>query len=443
MIGSGPGGLSCAYYLAVEGYSVSVFEKEKMLGGMLLNGIPSFRLEKNVVRAEIEILEELGVEFKTGIEIGKDITLEELRKEGYLGFYVASGDQGGRSLGIEGEDLIGVSSGVTFLKEINEEKLTALPGKTVVIGGGNVAIDVARAAARVGDSQVSMYCLEELSMMPASREEIEEAREENIAIENGWGPAKILAKDGKVSAIIFKRCKQVFDESGRFAPQYDENDCITVEVDNIIVSVGQSIEWGDLLKGTKAEWNPNRTVKADAFTYQTGEPDVFVGGDCFTGPKFAIDAIAAGKQGAISLHRFVNPGQSLVIGRDRREYVELNKESVIIEQYDNTPRQKPDTLDSINHKEFLDKRGIFNEEQLKKEASRCLGCGVTLVDQYMCVGCGQCTTKCKFDAIHLKKRYEGEGVEFTEMKPVVVKQVLKRKGKIAIKKVKRAVGIVK
>ena len=157
----------------------------------------------------------------------------------------------------------------------------------------------------------------------------------------------------------------------------------------------------------------------------------------------SIDAIAAGKQGAISLHRFVNPGQSLVIGRDRREYVELNKEAVIIEQYDNTPRQKPDTLDSINHKEFLDKRGIFNEEQLKKEASRCLGCGVTLVDQYMCVGCGQCTTKCKFDAIHLKKRYEGEGVEFTEMKPVVVKQVLKRKGKIAIKKVKRAVGIVK
>ena len=238
------------------------------------------------------------------------------------------------------------------------------------------------------------------------------------------------------------KCISVFDENNRFAPKYDENDCITVKADNILVTVGQSIQWGDLLKDASAAFNRNMTVQADGFTYQTGQADVFTGGDCFTGPKFAIDAIAAGKQGAISIHRFVHPGQSLVNGRDRRDYKELNREQAILENYDHTPRQKPDTLDSSLKSEttFRDLRGTFTQEQLQKETSRCLGCGVTLVDEYMCVGCGQCTTKCKFDAIHLERRYDGKGVEFTEMKPVVVKQIVKRKGRIAIKKVKRALS---
>lgn len=440
IIGAGPAGLSCAYYLALDNYDVTVFEKEERLGGMLTLGIPEFRLEKDVVEAEIEIIKAMGVKFKTGVEVGKDITLDELRKEGFKGFYVAIGAQGGRLLGLEGEDAEGVYTGIDFLRAINSGKEFDLKGKTVVIGGGNVAVDVARAAVRCDSSEVSMYCLESRDIMPASEEEILEAEEEGIKINNSYGPKRILTKDGKVTGIEFKKCLSVFDENGKFNPKFDENDVVTVEADHIIVTVGQSIQWGHLLDGATVEFNPNKTLKADDFTYQTGQPDVFVGGDCYSGPSFAINAIAAGKQAAISLHRFVQPGQSLVLGRDRRIYKELNKEGAIIEEYDSTPRQKPDTLDKISAKSFRDNRGILTEEQVKAETSRCLGCGATVVDEYMCVGCGQCTTKCQFDAIHLEKRYEGEGVEFTKMKPVVIKQMIKRTGKIAATKVKDAIS---
>lgn len=442
VIGAGPAGLSCAYYLALDGYTITVFEKEQQLGGMLTLGIPAFRLGKEVVDAEIAVLKEMGVHFQTGVEVGKDITLNQLRDQGYEAFYVAIGAQGGRKLGIEGESAKGVTTGIEFLRSVNSGEDVKLSGKTIVIGGGNVAIDVARSAVRTGSCSVEMFCLESRDIMPASEEEIEEAEEEKIIINNSWGPKRILTEDGKAVGIEFKKCISVFDENKRFAPQYDETDCITVKADNILVTVGQSIQWGSLLKDTSVEFNRNMTVQADGFTYQTGQTDIFTGGDCYTGPKFAIDAIAAGKQGAISIHRFVHPGQSLVNGRDRREYKELNRDQAILENYDHTPRQKPDTLDPALKAEttFRDLRGTFTEAQLQKETSRCLGCGVTLVDEYMCVGCGQCTTKCKFDAIHLERRYDGKGVEFTEMKPVVVKQIVKRKGRIAIKKVKRALG---
>lgn len=442
IVGAGPAGLSCAYFLALDGYSITVFEKEQKLGGMLTLGIPSFRLEKDIVEAEIEILKEMGVQFKTGVEVGKDVTLDQLRAEGYKAFYLAIGAQGGRKLGIEGEDAEGVFTGIDFLRNVNAGKEMKLTGDTIVIGGGNVAVDVARAAVRVGASKVDMFCLESRDIMPASGEEIEEAEEENIKINNSWGPKRILVENGKVVGIEFKKCVSVFNDQKQFAPVFDENDCITVKAENIIVTVGQSIVWGDMLAGASVELNRNQTLKADDFTYQTGQADIFVGGDCYTGPKFAIDAIAAGKQGAISIHRFVQPGQSLVYGRDRREYVSLDKEHAVFDDYDHTPRQKPENLQVVGKPQetFKDIRGTLTEEQVRAEASRCLGCGAALVDQYMCVGCGQCTTKCKFGAISLERRYDGEGIEFTQMKPVVVKTVLKRKGKIAIKKVKRAFG---
>ncbi len=443
IIGSGPAGLSCAYYLALDGYTITVFEKEQQLGGMLTLGIPSFRLEKDVIDAEIDVLRQMGVSFKTGVNVGRDISLDDLRKQGYNAFYVAIGAQGGRKAGIEGEDAADVITGIEFLRKVNAGESIDLSGKTVVIGGGNVAIDVARTAVRAGTDSVDLFCLESRDIMPASDEEIEEAEEENIKIHTCYGPKRIIVENGKVTGVEFKRCLSVFDEAHRFAPKYDENDTIIVPADHVLVTIGQSILWGDLLKGTTAECNRNGTLQADGFTYQSAQADVFTGGDCYTGPKFAIDAIAAGKQAATSIHRFVHPGQSLTIGRDRREYVELDKQSAIFDDYDHTPRQKPETLDSNvpADKTFRDLRGTLSEEQVKLETSRCLGCGVTLVDQYMCIGCGQCTTKCKFDAIHLVRRYDGAGVEFTEMKPVVIKQVLKRKGKIAIKKVKRAVGV--
>lgn len=436
VIGGGPAGLSCAYYLALDGYKVTVFEKQKVAGGMLTLGIPSFRLEKNVVNAEIDILKELGVEFKLGVEVGKDISLDELRGQGYEAFYMAIGAQASRKLGVEGEDAKGVIAGVDFVRDINLGQEIRLNGRVIVIGGGNVAIDVARSAVRVGAGQVAMYCLETRPQMPALNEEIEEAEAEGITINNAWGPKRILTAGGKVTGVEFKRCVSVFDANGRFNPAYDENDTLTVEADYVLVSIGQAIDWGGLLAGSKAVLNRNQTIQADPLTYQTAQPDVFAGGDAVTGPKFAIDAIAAGKQAAISIHRFVHPGQSLVIGRSKREYISLDKSDLDLQGYDRTPRQVAKHVDgSISKVSFNDLRMTFTEEQVKKETQRCLGCGATVVNETICVGCGLCTTKCKFDAISLVRVYDGEGVAFENMKPVVIKQILKRKVKIAAKKV--------
>ncbi len=436
IVGAGPAGLACAYFLALDNYDITVFEKEQRLGGMLTMGIPSFRLEKEVVDAEIEVLTALGVKFQTGVEVGKDITLDELRAQGYKGFYLAIGAQGGRKIGIEGEDAEGVFTGIDFLRNVNLGKDMKLPGKVIVVGGGNVAIDVARAAVRENAESVTMLCLESESEMPALPEEIEEANEEGITIQNGWGPKRILTENGKVIGVEFKKCVSVFD-NGRFAPKYDENNVITVPADYVLLSIGQSILWGDLLKGSKVELGRGNAAAADAFTYQTAEPDIFVGGDAFSGPKFAIDAIAAGKQGAISLHRYAQPGQTLTAGRDRREYHALDKNNILIENYDNTQRQKP-AHDKAKARSFKDTRVTFTEEQLKKETERCLGCGATVVDEYLCIGCGQCTTKCKFDAISLYKKYDRQFPEFEKMPIEVAKHVVKRTAKIATVAVKDA-----
>lgn len=437
VVGSGPAGLSCAFYLAIDGYKVTVFEKERVLGGMLTLGIPSFRLEKEVINAEIDVLRELGVEFKTQVEVGKDITLEELRKEGYEAFYLAIGAQAGRKLGIEGEEAEGVITGVDFLRKVNLGEELDLKENVLVIGGGNVAIDVARTAARVGGKNISIFCLESAEEMPALKEEIEETLSEGIKINNSWGPKRIITENGKVTGVEFKKCISVFDENNKFNPKYKEEETMVVKADNLLLSVGQAIDWGGLLKGSKIELNPNKTIKGDPFTYQTREMDVFAGGDVFTGPKFAIDAIAAGKEGAISIHRYVHPGQSLVIGRDRKDYKSFDKENLLLEGYDNIPRQRTNHVDGKKAKgTFKDLRLTFTEDQVKKETERCLSCGATVVDEFLCVGCGACTTKCKFDAISLVRKYDAEGVAFEDLKPVVIKQVLKRKGKIAIKKAK-------
>ena len=434
VIGAGPAGMSAAYYLRTRGYPVTVFEKEKRPGGMLLNGIPSFRLEKSVIDAEIDVLRQMDVDFRCGVEVGKDITIPELRAEGYKAFYVAVGAQGGRMAGVPGEEAEGVQTGVDFLRKVNlaEEAVMAagsmdspdstdspgsgkvpdseklpdgvrLHGRTVVIGGGNVAIDVARTALRSGSESVGMYCLESLAEMPAAADEVAEAREEGIVVWNGWGPKEILEDNGKVKGIVLKKCVSVFNAEGRFAPVYDEEDCITVECENVLLSIGQSICWGELLKDTAVEFNPNGTAKADPVTYQTKEPDIFVGGDVYTGPKFAIDAIAAGKQGCESIHRFVHEGHSLTLGRDLRQFVELDKDSVVVEEFDNAKRQIPGKKAGVAKESFRDLRSTFTEEQVKTEAARCLGCGATIVDENKCIGCGLCTTRCEFDAIHLSR----------------------------------------
>ena len=404
VIGAGPAGMTAAFFLKEMGYPVTVFEKNSRPGGMLLNGIPSFRLEKSVIDAEIDVLREMGVEFKCGVEVGKDVTIAELRAQGYQAFYIAIGAQGGRKTGVLGEDAEGVLTGVEFLHTANTtENPHLLSGRTVVVGGGNVAVDVARTALRSGSGEVSMCCLESRDIMPAAADEVEEAEEEGIKVNCGWGPKEIVTENGKVKAIVFKKCLSVKDETGRFNPQYDENDLLTIECENVLLSIGQAIVWGDMLKGTKVEFNPNGTAKADPVTYQTAEPDIFVGGDVYTGPRFAIDAIAAGKQGFVSIHRFVNKGHSLTLARDLRQFIELDKNNIQVETFDNAKRQVPGRKAGIAKETFRDLRCTLTEEQIKTEASRCLGCGASVVDENKCIGCGLCTTKCEFDAIHLTR----------------------------------------
>lgn len=402
VIGGGPAGLSCAYYLAEKGYRPTVFEREARPGGMLMNGIPSFRLEKDVVEAEIDILRELGVEFRCGVEVGKDVTIAQLREQGYQGFYVAVGLQSGGKLNIPGGDADGVMAGIDFMRQVNLHEKKTLSGKVVVIGGGNIGADVARTAVRCGAESVDLYCLEAYDDMPMGEEDCGECERDGITVHAGWGQTEIVVEDGKCAGIRFRKCTRVKNDEGRFAPEFDDSVSEQAECTTVLYCIGQKVDWRELLTGTAVEFNPNGTVKADPVTYQTAEKDIFVGGDAYTGQKFAIDAIAAGKEGAISLHRFVQRA-TLTVGRNRRQFIELNKESALIPvNYDTTPRQRIGYNEALR-RTFSDERVAFTEEQIKKETARCLSCGASIVDPNKCIGCGVCTTKCAFDAIHLHR----------------------------------------
>ena len=436
IIGAGPAGLSCAYFLALTGYKPTIFEKNAEPGGMLRYGIPSYKLEKNLLAAEIDVIRQLGVEIRCGVEIGKDVTIEDLREQGYKGFYAAIGCQRGRKSGISGENAEGAYTAVDFLRKAGEKESFALEGDVVVVGGGNVAIDAARISSRCTDAKISMFCLEAREKMPASNEEIEEALEEGIELNCGWGPKEVLEEDGHVSGVVFKKCTRVFDAQGRFSPEYDENDTVTVPCRHVIFSVGQAIDWGHMLDNLHVELRPNGGALANKLTYQTSEPDIFVGGDVYTGPKFAIDAIAAGREGAVSLHRYVHEHCTLTIGRNRRDFIELDKENIKVETYDSSSRQIPPKADIKEQaKTFRDLSQSLTEEQVKKETSRCLSCGASVVDPNKCIGCGVCTTKCMFDAIHLHREIPGASImrasedKLKYILPNMVKQSIKVKFK--------------
>ena len=402
VIGGGPAGLSAAYYLAEMGYTPTVFEKNPTPGGMLTYGIPSYKLEKDVIEAEIDVLRKLGVEIKCGVNVGEDVTLDELRAQGYKAFYIAIGCQGGRRPGVPNDEADGTDIAVAYLRKSYENRVP-FAGSVVVVGGGNVAVDCARNAHRLGAESVKMFSLESRDEMPATKQEIAETLEEDIEICNGWGPKEVLTDEsGKVTGIVFKRCVSVFDAAGKFAPAYDENETVEVKADKIVFAIGQSIEWGKLLEGSKVEfWHGNYPV-ADKFTYQTAQEDIFVGGDVYTGPKFVIDAIAAGHEAAESLHRYVRPKAHMTIGRNKRAYTPLNKDDITFPDYDRAGRQEAAMDDSEDHRmSYKDLHGTLTAEQVATETARCLSCGASYVDPNKCIGCGLCTTKCQFDAIRL------------------------------------------
>ncbi len=437
IVGAGPAGLTCAYYLALLGYKPVVFEKREKPGGMMAYGIPPFKLSPEVVAAEIDVLRELGVEIRCNTEVGRDVTLDELRHEGFCGFYLAPGAQKGRVAGVPGEEGPGVSTAMDFLAEALGNPGAQLTGPAVVVGGGNVAIDAARCALRMGAAPVTMVCLEQLDEMAASAEEIEEATSEGVQIMHGWGPAEVVrGEDGLPLALKLRRCVRVFDEEGRFAPLYEDGETCEVECREVVMAIGQSIDWGGLLDGSAVEVRANGTAVANAATFQTNQPDVFVGGDAFTGPQFVIDAIAAGHEAAVSLHRFAQKGSSLTTGRNPRHYVELDKETAVVApgSYDEAGRNAPACMPapSVRHN-WEDPRGVLTEQQVAAECARCLSCGAAVVDPNKCIGCGLCTTRCEFDAIHLRRDHP----ECSTMVPSEKKmgKILPHAGKMLVKKI--------
>ena len=438
VIGAGPAGMSCAYYLANMGYPVTVFEKNPVPGGMLTLGIPNFRLEKDVVNAEIEVLREMGVEFKCGIEVGKDVTLDELRAQGYKGFFLGIGAQKSSALRIPGEELEGVFGGVEFMREVNLGSKPAIGDKVAVIGGGNVAMDVCRTAVRLGAKETYVVYRRSEDEMPADKMEVAEAKEEGVKFLFLNAPAEIIGEDGKVKALKVEVMELGEpDEKGRRKP-VGTGKFETIEVSAVIGAIGQKVDLGGIAPEGMT-FNKNGTIIADAVTLQTSQPDVFVGGDVYTGPKFAIDAIAAGREAAISLHRYVHPGQSLTLARNRRDFIELDKSNlaIAVESFDNSSRQVPGH-DAKKAKSFSNDRMAFTEEQVKKEASRCLGCGATVVDENKCIGCGLCTTKCEFDAIHLRRELPEAStmIKAEDKMKAILPYAAKRAAKIAIKDMK-------
>ena len=388
IVGSGPAGLASAYSLARIGYQITIFEKLPVTGGMMAVGIPEYRLPRDLLKQEIKVIEEMGVTIQTGVTFGKDITLESLKKDGFSALFMAIGLHGGRRLGVENEDIEGVLQGVGFLRDTAMGKDIPIGDDVIVVGGGNVAIDVALTAKRKGAKTVTLVCLEARDEMPAWEREIEEALEGDIKIVNSFGPkAFFIDKSNKFSGIEFKTCTAVFDTDGRFNPAYDENECQPIFGDTVIISIGQSTDLTHIKEQGIAISGPGG-LEADPITLQTPIDWVFAGGDAFYGPKSVVEAVACGKEAAESIHRFVN-GLDLKEGREKT----WDFEKPDISQEPQKARTPVRCLDPAAREcNFLEVSYGYDETEAKKEAERCLRCGI-------CSECYQCVKACLAEAI--------------------------------------------
>ena len=383
IIGSGPAGLTAAFFLAREGYPVTVFEKLPVAGGMMSVGIPEYRLPKDILSRDIKGIQDMGVEIKRGITFGKDVTLKSLKQDGYKAVFLATGLHRNRRLNIDKEDLQDVLKGVDFLRDMSLGHPVSIGKKVVVIGGGNVAIDVALTAIRKGARDVSLVSLEQRDEMPAWEHEIQEAIEDGIKIINGFGPKKFLEKKGKLSGIELKRCTDLFDEKGAFNPRYDATDLSTLASDTVIVAIGQA---GDLsfAEPQGIALTPEGRLAADPVTLQTPAQGVFAGGDASYGPKSVAEAIGSGKEAALSIDRYL---KGLSLGADRE--TKLNPiTKPVMETYSPSPRTEMPCLATRERvKSFAEVRLGFTEEMTLQEAKRCVSCGTC------------CIQACPYDAI--------------------------------------------
>ncbi len=388
IIGSGPAGLAAAYFLAKDGYQVTIYEKLPVAGGMMAVGIPEYRLPRDMLQREIDLIKSMGVEIKTGVTFGKDITLDSLKDDGYAAVFVAIGLHNSRRLGVPNEDAEGVLEGVAFLRDVALGNPVNIGEEVLVIGGGNVAIDVALTAKRKGAKNVTMVCLERREEMPAWEHEIEEAIQEDVKIVNSFGPKQFfIDKSSRVSGIEFKTCTAVFDENGRFNPRYDENACQPFFADTVIIAIGQSANL-EYIDEQGLEITPPGGLKADPVTLQTPLQWVFAGGDVVYGPKSVVEAVACGKEAAESIHRFIN-GLDLYAGREKQwDFVRPD-----IQGQPKAARVPVRCLDpEARQCNFMEISYGYNEEEARQEAGRCLKCGV-------CSECYQCVQACLANAI--------------------------------------------
>ncbi|MBW2126889.1 MAG: RnfABCDGE type electron transport complex subunit B [Deltaproteobacteria bacterium] len=385
IIGGGPAGLTCAYYLRRLGHSPTIFERMPQLGGALRYGIPEYRLPKKVLDWEIEGMLGIGIEARTNVDLGKDVTYDSLVEEGFEAFFIATGTPRGLWTRVEGEDLQGVSAGIDFLRAIALGEEITLGQRVIVIGGGNVAIDVALSALRLpGVEEVYMVCLEDRFHMPAWEHEIQDALAEGVILNNSWGPKRMIGENGKVVAVEFKRCLSVFDDTGRFNPSYDESQLMRIDADNVIVTIGQGTDV-DFIKSdptlSQLQLTPRGTVVVNPNTMQTNLPNVFASGELTTGPNIAIQAIAGGRMAAWSIHQYLNrEGEEVPIIEPIPNMRTKALDLVDREELKKVPKSRREAMPRIPVKErkknWREVNLGLDEEQAVRAAKRCLNCGI-------------------------------------------------------------------
>lgn len=385
IIGGGPAGLTCAYYLRRLGHSPTIFEGLPKLGGALRYGIPQYRLPKEILDWEIEGMLSVGIEARVNTALGRDVAYESVMQEGFEAIFVATGTPRGYWTRVEGEDLDGVVLGIDFLRDIGLGREVKLGRRVIVIGGGNVAIDVALSAIRLsGVEEVYMACLEKRDEMPAWEHEVHDALSEGVVLHNGWGPNRMLGKGGRVIGVEFKKCVSVFDETGRFNPKYDESQLMTIEADDVLVTIGQGTDVDFIKSSTELsqlELTPRGTIVVNADTMQTNIPYIFASGEIITGPNIAVQAIAGGRRAAWAIHQYLNREEhSDAIIEPLPDLRKAALDMVDKEELKGVPRVNREIMPRLPVSERRENWKEVNlglsEEQAIRAARRCLNCGI-------------------------------------------------------------------